>query len=231
MIGDPVARRRVFLFLLLTILPGGLLCAADGNAPRAALPESARTFSIQAERAFSAGHLPEAKALYEKALRIAPENPALLVSLAAVETRLGNLGGSDTLLRRALRSDLRNGPAWLLLGINALEQKHDDEAFASLAQAVFCSDGNPRAHNYLGIAAGRKGWNEASEQELRKAVELDPGYAVANFNLAVLYIGRTPPLVELARRHYQRALDLGSPRDPAVEARLGNSPAKSGGTP
>jgi hypothetical protein len=46
---------------------------------------------------------------------------------------------------------------------------------------------------------------------------LDPGYADANFNLAVLYLGRTPPLIELARRHYQRAIDLGAKHDPAIE--------------
>jgi hypothetical protein len=48
-------------------------------------------------------------------------------------------------------------------------------------------------------------------------VELDQRYADANFNLAVLYLRRTPPLIELARRHYQRAIDLGAPRDPAIE--------------
>jgi Tfp pilus assembly protein PilF len=101
--------------------------------------------------------------------------------------------------------------------MNALEQKQDDEAFADLVQATLRDEKNPRAHNYLGMAAGRKGWSEASEQELRRAVELDQSYADANFNLAVLYLRRTPPLIELARRHYQRAIDLGAPRDPAIE--------------
>ena len=73
------------------------------------------------------------------------------------------------------------------------------------------------------MAAGRKGWSDASEQELRRAVELDPGYADANFNLAVLYLRRTPPLYELARRHYQRALDLGAARDPVIEKLIAKS--------
>ena len=67
--------------------------------------------------------------------------------------------------------------------------------------------------------------SEASEQELRRAVELDPDYADANFNLAVLYLRRTPPLVELAHRHYQRALDLGTARDPLIEGQLAKAVA------
>ena len=101
-----------------------------------------------------------------------------------------------------------------------LDQKNDEDAFAALAQAESCDPKNPRTRNYLGIAAGRMGWLEASEEELRKAAELDPTYASAQFNLAVLYLNRTPPLVELARRHYQRALDLGYSKDPAIESQL-----------
>jgi len=126
--------------------------------------------------------------------------------------------------------DLDNGAAWLLMGMNALEEKLDEEAVASLIQATLHDPGNPRAHNYLGIAAGHRGWNDVSEKELRKAVELDPAYADANFNLAVFYLGRTPPLAELARRHYQRALDLGIRRDPAVESQL-NKAASNPVTP
>jgi len=185
----------------------------------------------RAERAFSAGNLKEAESLYGKAAATTPDSVPLLVSLAAVKTRLGKTEESRTLLRRALSHDLGNGAAWLLLGMNALEQNNDTEAVADLMQAV-CHDGkNPRAHNYLGIAAGRRGWSEVSEQELRRAVELNPNYADANFNLAVFYIGRTPPLLEQGRRHYQRALDLGATRDAALEARIAKSVANPSSAP
>lgn len=179
--------------------------------------EEARKLAAQAEKAFASGNLKVAETLYKQALNASSESAPLLVSLAAVETRLGNLETSQALLRQALHLDLKNGAAWMLLGMNALERKQDDEAFADLMQATLWDEQNPRAHNYLGMAAGRKGWTDASEQELRRAVELDQRYADANFNLAVLYLRRTPPLIELARRHYQQAIDLGAPRDPAVE--------------
>ncbi len=193
------------------------------QAPQA--PPTALPLMREAEQFFAKGNLEKADATYARALGIAPNIPSLLVSASAVKTRLGKLAESRIMLRKALSLDLDNATAWKLLGMNALEQKRDDEAFACLAQATLHEDNNPRAHNYLGMAAGRKGWGEASEQELRRAVELDPNYADANFNLAVLYLGRTPPLIELARRHYQRALDLGAQRDPAIEKLLSKSVA------
>ncbi len=205
---------------LLSILASGLLPTAAVGAPTASPSEmSPEVVSLrkEAEKSFAAGNLEKADALYSRALGMAPNISSLLVSAAAVKTRLGKLEESRKMLREALSLDLDNAAAWKLLGMNALEQKRDEEAFACLAQATLHDESNPRAHNYLGMAAGRKGWGEASEQELRRAVELDPNYADANFNLAVLYLGRNPPLIELARRHYQRALDLGAQRDPAIE--------------
>lgn len=189
-----------------------------------------QSLAAQAGKAFSSGNLPMAEQLYEQALALSPSSPRLLVNLAAVRTRRGNTAASADLARKALSNDWQNPQAWLLLGMNSLEMGKDDEALADLMQATLRDEGNPRAHNYLGIAAGRKGWGEVSEKELRRAVELDPSYADGNFNLAVFYLGRTPPLVEMVRRHYQRALDLGAPRDAALEARLAKavaSPAPS----
>lgn len=194
------------------------------NSPSEASPVSQkeRELASQAERSFREGRPDESERLYREALDINPRNAPLLVSLAAIETRLGRSGESRRLLERALSLDLKNGPAWLLLGMNELGQRNDKAALADLAQAEACDPQNPRVHNYLGIAAGRRGWTEASEEELRKAAELDPNYANANFNLAVLYLNRTPPLLEMARRHYLRAVDLGSPKDPLIEKRLAN---------
>jgi Flp pilus assembly protein TadD len=73
------------------------------------------------------------------------------------------------------------------------------------------------------VTVGKKGWYSAAEDEMRKAIELQPDYAEAHFNLAVFYLQRNPPAVELARRHYQKARDLGAAPDPDVEKRL-NAP-------
>jgi tetratricopeptide (TPR) repeat protein len=217
--------QRKFVSIFLILLGSAVACRSSEPNSQVFIPEEVKNLVGEAEKAFGKGDLGASESLYKKALEFSPDNGSILVSLAAVKTRRGKLDDSDALLRQALRLDLKNGSAWLLLGMNSLQQKRDDEAFASLAEAVLCNDRNPRAHNYLGIAAGRKAWKEVSEQELRRAIELDPDYADANFNLAVLYLGRTPPLIELAHRHYQQALDLGSPRDPIIEAQLSNANA------
>jgi tetratricopeptide (TPR) repeat protein len=218
---------------LLTAVASFATTQPETNQATSFLPAEARQLGTQGQRAFSQGNLQEAESLYKKALEFSPENPQILVSMAAVETRLGKIGESDMYLRHSLHGDLNNGAAWLLLGMNALAQKRDDEAFANLAQATLHDPGNARAHNYLGMAAERKGWNEVAEQELRRAAELDPRYADANFNLAVLYMRRTPPLVEQARRHYQRAIDLGGTHDPLIEAQIAKAIASpvAPGTP
>jgi len=186
---------------------------------------SVQALADQAEKAFSSGNLPMAEQLYGQAVYLNPSSSRLLVNLGIIKTRRGKTAESIELARKALSCDWQNPQAWLLLGMNALESGNDDEALADLMQATLRDNANPRAHNYLGIAAGRKGLNEVSEKELRRAVELDPDYADANFNLAVFYLSRTPPLIEMVRRHYQRALDLGAPHDKALEARLAKAVA------
>ena len=128
--------RKPWIGTFATVL---LLCAvsrpgtARGEAPGVPfIPKEAKALASRGEKAFAGGHLKEARVLYKEALDFGPSNPRVLVSLAAVETRMGNLPESERLLRQALSLDLRNGAAWLLLGMNQLELKRDEEAFASL---------------------------------------------------------------------------------------------------
>jgi tetratricopeptide (TPR) repeat protein len=100
--------------------------------------------------------------------------------------------------------------------MGAYEQGKLDAAHAHLAQAVLYAPKNAQAHQFFGVVLGRKGWYAPGEEELRRAVELDEKSADSHYNLAVLYLQRDPPAVELARRHYQRALELGAKADPEL---------------
>jgi Flp pilus assembly protein TadD len=108
----------------------------------------------------------------------------------------------------------------LILGVVQYDRTRYDNALASLAQAAVLDPKNAMVHQFLGVTLGQKQWYSGAEEEMRKAVQLDPEYAEAHFNLAVFYLQRNPPAVELARRHYQRALDLGAAPDPEVERSL-----------
>ena len=170
--------------------------------------------------AFQKGNFDGAREAYLRVLKIEPNNLPALVNLGTVEYRLGNFDESERLLRRSLQIKADNPTAWLNLGILYLDRKEFMRALAAVAQAVVYAPKDPVARNYLGVAAGRNRWFDAAEAELRRAVELDPSYADAHFNLAVFCLERVPPAKELARRHYSRALELGAEPDKLIEDAL-----------
>jgi Tfp pilus assembly protein PilF len=47
-----------------------------------------------------------------------------------------------------------------------------------------------------------------------------PDYAEAHFNLAVIYATAKPPSIALAKRHYEKALELGAGPDKRLAAML-----------
>ncbi|MCS7009004.1 MAG: tetratricopeptide repeat protein, partial [Chthoniobacterales bacterium] len=85
-------------------------------------------------------------------------------------------------------------------------------------------------HNYLGIVYSQNNKFELAERHLQKAIQLEPRYAEAHFNLAVIYATQKPPFLELARKHYSSAISLGSPPDPIME-RLLKNPQSSAQSP
>jgi len=170
---------------------------------------------------FTAGRLDAAKLLFQKVLAISPENPPALINLALIAQRRQLGDEAEKLLRRVIQKDTTNATAWLLLGIGAYERNELDAALAHLAQAVLYAPKDARAHQYFGVTLGRRGWYIAGEEELRHAVELDPKSADAHYNLATIYMERIPPSVELARRHYSRAVELGATPDEELAAKIG----------
>jgi tetratricopeptide (TPR) repeat protein len=183
--------------------------------------DEAQKRHAQALRAFQKGDMAEARAGFQRVLELAPENAPALINLALVEQRQRKFTESDQLLKRVLKNDPENAGAWLLLGIAAYEQEKLDAAHAHLAQAVLYAPKNAQAHQYLGVTLGRKGWYSAGEEELRRALELNGKFADAHYNLAVLYMERVPPAVELARRHYQKSLELGAAPDSELAKKIG----------
>ncbi|HVK59841.1 MAG TPA: tetratricopeptide repeat protein, partial [Candidatus Kapabacteria bacterium] len=90
-----------------------------------------------------------------------------------------------------------------------------------LSRSAHLDPKNAETQNYLGITLSQQGQREAAETALRKAILLNPNYAGAHHNLAVIYATQRPPFPELARFHYNKALALGQPPNPDLEKQIG----------
>ncbi|HET6407564.1 MAG TPA: tetratricopeptide repeat protein, partial [Chthoniobacteraceae bacterium] len=140
--------------------------------------------------------------------------------LGLLEYRQKKYSEAEAALTSATKSAPQSGLSWLVLGVVQYEQGKLDAALAALAMAAYLEPRDARTHHYFGVVVGSKGWYSAAEDEMRKAIELAPDYTEAHYNLAVFYLERNPPAIELARRHYHKSIDLGGAPDPALEKRI-----------
>ncbi len=193
----------------------------DLNVPgKKQASDEAQELAKRAVAAMNKGDLETAKKTFLKVLDQVPDNVPTMINLGLVEYRKKNYAEAESRLQIAVRLEPDSGTGWLILGVVQYEAAKYDRALASLAQAAVLEPKNAMVHQYFGVTLGQKGWYSGAEEEMRKALEIDPSYAEAHFNLSVFYLQRSPPAVELARRHYQRALELGAAPDPDVERGL-----------
>jgi tetratricopeptide (TPR) repeat protein len=184
------------------------------------LPPFTLEIGKRAARAFLEGNWLEARDAYLTILKADPENPLTLANLGATELQLKNYDKARDHLKKALRNNPEIHQARVTLGLVYLESDQTYLAISTLSRAVADHPKDARAHNYLAVAARELGWLSAAERELQAAVAAEPDFAEAHYNLSLAYMERRPPSVELARRHYQRALDLGAVPDPKLAARI-----------
>jgi tetratricopeptide (TPR) repeat protein len=180
----------------------------------------------EGNRAFAAKDYATARRAYDRVLSLDPQNPMGLVNLGLVEFSSGDSAKAEKLLKQAVALRIETAPAWLTLGMIYMDQNRFPEALAALSQATLLDPQNPRARNFLGVVIGREGWIDGAQQELRRAVELDPSYADAHYNLAAFYLQEKPPAIELAKRHYFKAIELGVEKDPSMEKLFNSAPTK-----
>jgi tetratricopeptide (TPR) repeat protein len=174
------------------------------------LPPLTSAIGKRAAKAFLKGNWPEARKAYLEILKSDPDNALTLANLGATFLELKQYDEARRHLEKALRVNPGLNQARVILGVTYLRSGDSYRAIATLSMAVAEQPKNARAHNYLAAAILERGWAVAAERELQEAVSADPGFAEAHYNLALRYMEKKPPAVELARRHYQRAIDLGA---------------------
>lgn len=181
------------------------------------LPPGSAALVIQAQRDFAAHDMDKAEAKYLQVLQHDEKNGPVLANLAAIQLEMNRLDEAEKHIKQALAAEPDDAYSLSILGYLKFRQEKYDEALDALSKAAKLDPQNAQIQNYLGITLGQKGMRAAAETALRKAIQLEPNHASAHHNLAVIYVTQKPPLVELAKWHYQKALANGHPRNPDLE--------------
>jgi len=210
------------LALLKSPAPVPAVAANDRSQQKSVkeLPGGSAALVAEAQKYFSNGDYDKAEADYRQILQRDPANALALANLAAIELQENKLADADTHITAALAKNPDDAYTLSTFGYLKFRQEKFDEALDALSRAAKLEPANPQIQNYLGVTLSHKGLHAQAETALRKAIQLDPGYGAAHNNLAVVYLGEKPPAAQLARWHYQKALDLGQPRNSDLEKLL-----------
>jgi predicted Zn-dependent protease len=189
------------------------------------LPSGTAELVASAQRHFSNHEFDAAEADYQKILERDQNNGLVLANLATIELQENKLDEAEKHLTAALIQSPDDAYNLSTLGyLKFCQQKYDD-ALNVLSKAAKIDPNNPEIQNYLGVTLSHKGLRIQAETALRKAIELNPLYAPAHNNLAVVYLNQTPAMPLLARWHYQKAIAAGQPRNPDLEKLLADKGA------
>lgn len=192
------------------------------------LPPGSGTLWSDALRATMDHNYDDAEKKFNEVLQQDPTNVYVLAYLANAQFAAGHLAECEKSVLRALAVESDDPGSLYLLGVLRYRQNRLDDALDALSRSAKYNPTNSATQNFLGCVLADKGLRPAAETALRKALQTDPDYAEAHFNLAVVYIGNQPPSVELARWHYKKAVALGHPKSDMLEKMLTETADGSG---
>lgn len=184
------------------------------------LPDNTTVLAQKAATAFGEQKWEEARAAYEEMLKLDEHNALAWANLGAVEQQAGKTKEALECFEKSVIINPNLAQSWSALGLIYSSNGDTYRAISCFTRAIHEEPADARAHNYLAIASKNLGWIDAAQNELQRAIELNPQYGIAHFNLALLYLDQKPPALELAKRHYEKAVSLGVEKDEIVERRL-----------
>ncbi len=189
------------------------------------MPAGTMELVASAQQHFAKNEFDQAGADYQKILDRDENNGIALANLATIELQQGKLPEAEKHIKAALAQSPDDAYNLATLGFLKFREEKYDDALDALSRAAKLDPNNPEIENYLGVTLSHEGQRKPAEAALRRAIELNPNYAPAHNNLAVIYLSQTPPMAEMARWHYQKALDAGQPRNPDLEKMLADKGA------
>ena len=138
--------------------------------------------------------LEEAMDHYREAIRVRPDYPEALYSLASILTQQGRNVEAEIYLRRALDLWPTFTAAWYNLGWVLFQQRRETEALAAFQEAVREDPGHAGAWTYIGMLLEGRGDNAGAASAYREILSLEPDNYRARAGLERLgWGGRMPP--------------------------------------
>lgn len=136
--------------------------------------EDATAFEIRGRARIKVGETKEGIKDIRAAVKMDPENPDFLLSLAGglMRTRQGK--EAKVMLQRALRSDPNSGRAHLLLGLLARAEGDKARAIKHHQEAAALDPSDARVRYELGISHNLVGDDQAAEEAFGQAIDLEP---------------------------------------------------------
>ncbi|MDB6057533.1 MAG: nrfG, partial [Verrucomicrobiales bacterium] len=184
------------------------------------LPADGRAAMADGQRLYAAKDFAGAEAKFRDALKTDPNNIFVIAHIANTQMTAEKYDACEETLKQGLAVDADDAACLYILGKLRLRQDKVDEALDALAHSARVNPTNAMTENALGNALSRKGMRAPAETALRKAIQIEPDFADAHHNLALVYATDNPPSVELAKWHYKKATEAGYPKDAELEKLL-----------
>lgn len=163
------------------------------------------------------------------ALEADAANAAAWLDLASLRVALNRPREAEQAARRGLALDGAAVRGWIALGAALRAQDRTEEALAAARRAADLAPDSGDPWQAMGVSLARAGRHADAAAAYREAIALDPGHALAEFNLALTLLtlgdyeagfrhyearfrGRTPPLPPLGLPAWDgRTLPPGTP--------------------
>ena len=149
-----------------------------------------------------AGHLLEAKTLYEQVLALAPQNPDASHLLGVATLQTGDADESIRLIRAAIAVQPKHRAFHSNLAKALMEARRPEEALPAFQSAERLDPGNPEHQMGVANCLALTGCLAEADSRLRRITQRFPDFALAWFNLAnaVRDQGRTAEALDCFRR-------------------------------
>lgn len=169
------------------------------------------------------GHGAEAAGVYERALKLAPNDPGLLFQMAVVHLAAGDNGQAIQFFLRHLRIQPRDGDALFYLAQAYRLNGQDDLALKAIRECVKAAPDNAQGWQKYGELTCASGDNEAGLRLLLKARQLDPALERIDLQIGTAYFNTMDS--SNARTYLVKAADK-QPGDRSVLALLASAEVK-----